>query len=340
MKPPKKRHPLRRNGEVGQAAPLAPLDVQARGRGKYYMKEQGFTEDEDVMEGLLAADRIQALAMGQAPPGRNSRLGRNWYDTSDFVGDLLTIGRGGRAAQAANERGERTDRQQRARTAINSDMGGWGENALRVLCREDGDVYAKVRKPGVKRNPALPVKAGNFYSPAVHRSGWRYYRLVQRRDDGALDRSMTFYAPDDDAARAYVPKVLFDGSRPVRLERSLATDHEQAAAEWKRKYVGSRNPAKGRKQNPLHLPKKHAARRNPSREQKASYWARRTLHAPWGKVRISGSPASGFTAEMTAVNGTKESVTGLPSLGVAVETAGRMLGLRVSPPIPSSRSRP
>ena len=92
----------------------------------------------------------------------------------------------------------------------------------------------------MKTNPKLPVKAGDFDAPVKHRSGWGYYRLTQRRDDGALDKGATFYAPDDDAARAYAPRCVYDGSQAVRLERARPYDTERSQAAWTAKYRGAR----------------------------------------------------------------------------------------------------
>lgn len=102
-----------------------------------------------------------------------------------------------------------------------------------------GNIQEKLGK-----NPSkLPVKAGNFHAPAMHKSGWACYRLVQKRTDGALDKQMVFWAPDDEAARAHVPKATFDYATPVRLERALPTDREQADAAWTRSRA-RRNPSK------------------------------------------------------------------------------------------------
>lgn len=112
----------------------------------------------------------------------------------------------------------------------------------------------------------IKVKPGTFHAPVRHRAGWHYYRVVQRRADGALDKQMTFYAPTDAAARDYLPQVTLDGADVRWVERARSTDGEQAAAAWRKKYGNPRRAAKrkpatrklamrtARKRNPLPIP--------------------------------------------------------------------------------------
>jgi hypothetical protein len=112
-----------------------------------------------------------------------------------------------------------------------------------LTAKEEADL-GRLIDARMRKNPSkLPVKAGNFHAPAFHKSGWACYRLVQKRTDEAIDKQMVFWAPDDAAARAYVPKVTFDYATPVRLERALPTDREQADAAWTRSRA-RRNPSK------------------------------------------------------------------------------------------------
>lgn len=70
-------------------------------------------------------------------------------------------------------------------------------------------------------NPSIPIVSSKTLKPVKHISGWHTYRLVQKLR-GKVDRSMTFFAPSNEAARAYVPKVTYDTGVPIKLERAVA----------------------------------------------------------------------------------------------------------------------
>ena len=147
----------RRNGESNWRAPT---NLVRPGGARSYMRDSKIEEDEDVMEGLLAADRVMALAQGRAPPGRNSRHDRHDYDASDYVTDLIAVGRAGGVAQRSAGSG-RSDRKQRAITGISGAMEGHGASAFRTLCQHEGDISAKVARKNPRKSAAKPRRGGS-----------------------------------------------------------------------------------------------------------------------------------------------------------------------------------
>jgi len=75
---------------------------------------------------------------------------------------------------------------------------------------------------GARSNPRkIPVKSAAF-SKIPHASGWHTYRLVQVRPGSrGVDKSAIFFAPSNEAAQSYAPRVLFEGARAIRLERAV-----------------------------------------------------------------------------------------------------------------------
>lgn len=111
------------------------------GQGASYLQEEGIDEDPEVMEGLLAANRIIALSQGKTPPGRNSNYRGIWYDYTDFIRDLLLIGAASQIARTSKIGDRHSNRKYAARHAFDEELSGYGERAFRFLAENDGELH-------------------------------------------------------------------------------------------------------------------------------------------------------------------------------------------------------
>lgn len=98
---------------------------------------------------------------------------------------------------------------------------GWPMPGRKNPKRNPSAVYGAFRayNPRRYRNPTIPIEDVYFPSPR-HVSGWTPYRLVQRAGHGLYyPDGPSFFAPSDEAAQSYAPRLLFKGATAIRLER-------------------------------------------------------------------------------------------------------------------------